>query len=121
MIDNSENPNVLANEAVLSQAKEILDRLITAVDILVDNVPKTDDIEDALAKFDDILLEEGNSSFSDVHMIHCQCQSPEDLPGLDDESMEMNEEDAEYEHDAFYYEMLDGANNSQDLQQQVTS
>ncbi|CAL1280313.1 unnamed protein product, partial [Larinioides sclopetarius] len=85
---------------------------------LVENVPTTDNIEDALSKFDDILLEEGNSSFSDVHMIHCQCPSPVNLPGLDDKSMELNEEDGEYGHDPFHYEMLDGA-RSQDLQQQA--
>ncbi|KAF8795796.1 hypothetical protein HNY73_000255 [Argiope bruennichi] len=121
MIDNSENPNVLANETILSQAKEILDRLIAAVDILVDNDPKSDNynINNVLAEFDDILLEEGNSSFSDVHMIHCHCDSAESIPNLEEECIGQNEEDAEYEHESFDYEMMDMDEDSLAFQRQA--
>ncbi|GFQ76988.1 uncharacterized protein TNCT_402421 [Trichonephila clavata] len=103
-----ENSDALVNESVLNQAKDVLNRLIIAVDILLDNGPTAieSSIEDIISQIDDVLESKG-SSFSDVHLNSCHCDS---IDSLRDQGMilQLDDEDisSEFDDSIFGYQMI---------------
>ncbi|GFY80162.1 hypothetical protein TNIN_45671 [Trichonephila inaurata madagascariensis] len=116
-----ENSDALINESVLSQAKDVLNRLIIAVDILLDNGPTAieSSIEDIISQIDDVLESKG-SSFSDVHLNSCHCDS---IDTLRDQGMmlQLDDEDisSEFDDPNFGYQMIEPVENNDASENQV--
>ncbi|GFY50499.1 uncharacterized protein TNIN_351861 [Trichonephila inaurata madagascariensis] len=116
-----ENSDALINESVLSQAKDVLNRLIIAVDILLDNGPTAieSSIEDIISQIDDVLESKG-SSFSDVHLNSCHCDS---IDTLRDQGMmlQLDDEDisSEFDDPNFGYQMIEPVENNDASENQI--
>ncbi|GFS85953.1 uncharacterized protein TNCV_1219491 [Trichonephila clavipes] len=116
-----ENSDALINESVLNQAKDVLNRLIIAVDILLDNGPTAieSSIEDIISQIDDVLESKG-SSFSDVHLNSCHCDS---IDTLRDQGMilQLDDEDisSEFDDPIFGYQMIEPVENNEVSENQI--
>ncbi|GFT58983.1 uncharacterized protein NPIL_305861 [Nephila pilipes] len=117
--------NALINETVLNQAKEVLNRLIIAVDILVDNgtAAVESSIDDILSQIDDV-LESKSSSFSDLHLNSCRCDT---LDSMRDQrtrlQLDGENNNSEFDDPPFNYQLINPIENheiSENMARDVT-
>ncbi|GIY66309.1 hypothetical protein CDAR_457851 [Caerostris darwini] len=123
MLNSSENEDALTNETILSQAKDLLDRLIVAVDILADGTANANcsNLEDVLSQFDEALLDSEGNSFSDAHPTTGQGRSLDSLLKNEEPRPQLDvvQIDSAWDVPPFNYQTIDDIERVESSQQQV--